>query len=374
MSTSPKQTEASEIDLGAMLGVLWESRWRLAAIPLSVGVLAVAGSFLLKPKFVGEVRMMPPQQAQSTASALLGSLGGLASLGSGGGAAGALAGLKNPADQWIGILQGRSIADALIERFKLRQRYDVELQQEARDELDDRTVVLASKDGLIQIDVLDEDPAKAAELANAYVEELRKLTKDMAVSEAGQRRIFFEQQLKLARDGMVKADRELQMVGLVEGVIKSVPEASVAVLGDLRGRLAALDVRIGVLRTSLTDNNPEMRAALREQLELRSQLAQMERNDPVKGASGKAEAYINAVRNVKYYETLFEIMARQYELARADEARDGALIQVIDAAVPAERKSTPKRALIGVVSTAIALALTAFVLLVRARRRLLLPA
>jgi len=137
--------------------------------------------------------------------------------------------------------------------------------------------------------------------------------------------------------------------------------------------LAALDVRIGVLRTSLTDNNPEMRAALREQLELRSQLAQMERNDPVKGASGKAEAYINAVRNVKYYETLFEIMARQYELARADEARDGALIQVIDAAVPAERKSTPKRALIGVVSTAIALALTAFVLLVRARRRLLLP-
>jgi len=112
---------------------------------------------------------------------------------------------------------------------------------------------------------------------------------------------------------------------------------------------------------------------LREQLELRSQLAQMERNDPVKGASGKAEAYINAVRNVKYYETLFEIMARQYELARADEARDGALIQVIDAAVPAERKSTPKRALIGVVSTAIALALTAFVLLVRARRRLLLP-
>lgn len=371
MSThTPAHTTPSEVDLGAMLSVLWEQRRRLAAIPLVVGALAVGGSFLFKPKFLGEVRMMPPQQSQSTASALLGSLGGLAGL-AGGGAAGALAGLKNPADQWIGILQGRSIADAMIERFKLRERYGLEFQYETRDELDDRTVVLAGKDGLIQIMVLDEDPKLAAELANGYVEELRKLTKDMAVTEAQQRRVFFEQQLKLAREGMVKADRELQGAGVVEGVIKSVPEATVAALAELRARSSALEVRISVMRTMLADRSPELQAALREQAELRAQVARLEKTDPAKSASGQAEAYINAVRNVKYYETLFEIMARQYELARADEARDGALIQVVDEAVPAERKATPKRALIGVVSTGVAFVLSAFVVLLRARRRLM---
>ena len=369
-NTTSTHSSPTEVDLGAMLSVLWEQRIRLVAVPLVVGALAVGGSFLFKPKFLGEVRMMPPQQSQSTASALLGSLGGLAGL-AGGGAAGALAGLKNPADQWIGILQGRAIADAMIERFKLRERYGLEFQYETRDELDDRTVIVASKDGLIQIDVLDEDPKMAAALANAYVEELRKLTKDMAVTEAQQRRVFFEQQLKLAREGMVKADRELQGAGVVEGVIKSVPEATVAALAELRARSSALEIRISVMRTMLADRSPELQAALREQAELRAQVARLEKTDPAKAASGQAEAYINAVRNVKYYETLFEIMARQYELARADEARDGALIQVVDEAVEAERKTTPKRGLIGVVSTGVTFVLTAFVLLLRARRRLM---
>lgn len=369
---TPVQPAVSEVDLRAAVAVLWAGRWKLLAASLTVGALAVGASFLFKPKFLGEVRMMPPQQAQSTASALLGSLGGLASLG--GGAAGALAGLKNPADQWVGILQGRTIADALIARYKLRERYELEYQYETRDELDDRTVVLATKDGLIQIDVLDEDPAMAAELANAYVDELRKLTRDMALTEAQQRRVFFEQQLKFARDGMVKADQALQATGVAEGVIKSVPEATVATLAELRARVAAAEVRIQVMRTTLSDQSAELKAALREQAELRTQLARLERNDTSKGMGAQAEAYINAVRNVKYYETLFEIMARQYELARADEARDGAMIQVVDAAVPAERKTTPKRALIGVVSATIAGLVMAFVMLVGARRRLLVAA
>lgn len=366
---SPTPTAASEIDLGALLSVLWERRWTLVAVPLTVGALSVAGSFLFAPKFLGEVRMLPPQQAQSTASALLGSIGGLAGL-AGGGAATAL-GLKNPSDQWIGILQGRTIADALIERFKLRQRYEVDLQMEARDELDNRTTITAGKDGLIQIDVLDEDPKVAADIANAYVDELAKLTRDMAFTEASQRRVFYEGLLKKARDGMVNADRELQAAGVSGGVIKTVPEAAVGALADAKARLAALEVRISVMRTTLTDNSPEMRAALKEAAETRAQLAQLEKNAPPKGASSEAEAYINAYRDVKYYEALFEIMAKQYELARADEARDGALIQVVDKAVAAEKKATPKRAFIGVLSTGIAFFFTAFGLLLRARRRVL---
>ncbi|MFZ2991065.1 Wzz/FepE/Etk N-terminal domain-containing protein [Ideonella sp.] len=379
MSLSPMPTQASpvdraltnavpvEIDLNQAVRTLSAHARLLVLLPLLVGALAVAATFLVKPKFQSTVRMLPPQQAQSTASALVGSLGGLAGLAGGAGAVGALAGLKNPSDQWIGILGSRTISDALIKQYKLQDRYALEFLYETRDELKDRSSIQVGKDGLISIDVLDEDPAFAAQLANAYVEQLRTMTKDLAVSEAAQRRVFFEQQLKLARNGLVKADGDLQSAGVNEGVIKSVPEATVGALAELRARAAASEIRISVLRGSLTDESAEMRAALREQSELSAQVARLEKSGP-SGLTGKAEQYINSVRNVKYYETLFEIMARQYELARADEARDGALIQVIDEAVPAERKATPKRGLIGAVAAALAFVLTVFgVLLSHAR-------
>lgn len=364
---TPTNTLPVEIDLNqAMLSLAAHGRL-LILVPLLSGALAVAASFLIQPKFQSTVRMLPPQQAQSTASALVGSLGGLAGLAGGAGAVGALAGLKNPSDQWIGILGSRTIGDALIQQYKLQERYKLEFLYETRDELKDRTAIQAGKDGLISIDVLDEDPAFAARLANAYVEQLRTMTKDMAVGEASQRRVFFEQQLKLARDGLVKADGQLQSAGVDEGVIKSVPEATVSALAELRARAAALEVRISVLRGYLTDQSSELRAALREQAELQSQVARLEKSGP-KGLTGKAEQYINSVRNVKYYETLFEIMARQYELARADEAREGALIQVIDEAVPAERKATPKRGLIGGVVAILVFILVAFGVLLRQAR------
>lgn len=356
-----------EIDLKQAALTLVAHGRLLIVVPLLAGALAVAASFLVKPKFQSTVRMLPPQQAQSTASALVGSLGGLAGLAGGSGAVGALAGLKNPSDQWIGILSGRTIGDALIDRFKLQARYGMEFLFETRDELRDRTVIQAGKDGLISIDVLDEDPIFAAQLANAYVEQLRLMTKDLAVSEAAQRRVFFEQQLKLARDGLVRADADLQRAGVNEGVIKSVPEATVSALAELRARAAALEVRISVLRGYLTDESAELRAALREQAELQAQVARLEKAGP-SGLTGKAEQYINSVRNVKYYETLFDIMARQYELARADEARDGALIQVIDEAVPAERKATPKRGFIGAVVALLSLVLLVFGVLIRQAR------
>lgn len=373
MPNSPLQDDGSslssvptEIDLREVYKTLAAAKRLLIGAPIVVAAVAVACTFLISPKFTSTVKMMPPQQAQSTASALLGSIGGLAGLAGGGaaGAAGALAGLKNPSDQWIGILSGRTIADAMIARFKLRERYDLEYAYETRDELDDRTNIQVGKDGLITIDVTDENPAVAAQMANAYVEELRRMTKELALGEAAQRRVFFEQQLKLAKDGLVNADRALQQAGVVEGVIKSVPEATVGALAEMRAKLVSLDVRISVMRGALTESAPELRAALREQAELRSQLARLEVAAPA-ALNEKAENYINRVRDVKYYETLFEIMARQYELARADEAREGALIQVIDEAVPAEKKSSPKRALIGLVAFALSLLATGVFILVR---------
>jgi uncharacterized protein involved in exopolysaccharide biosynthesis len=305
--------------------------------------------------------LLPPQQAQTTAAALLGGTG-LAGLASG---AGVLSGLKNPSDQWVGMLQSRTIADAIIQQFKLRERYELEYMDEVRKELDDRTNIVVGKDSLINIYVSDASPEVATKLASAYVDELRKMSRNLALGEAAQRRVFFEQQMLSAKEKLVSADLALQHASITKQTLKSVPESVIAGLGELNAKLAGLEVKISVLRGTLTESNPELRATLREREELQQQLKKLESNS----SQTKDEQYIAAYRNVKYHETLLEVMARQYELARADEAREGALIQVIDDAVVPERKSSPKRALIALVASGIAFVCIAFSILFRNSRR-----
>lgn len=346
-SDAPKDPSAPEeqpFSLLALMGVLSNSIRSLTLIPLAAGVLTLAASFLLTPVFTASGQIMAPQQQQGTAAALLGSLGGLA------GAGGAIAGLKNPADQWVGLLKSRTISDAMIERFKLQQRYDLEYVFQTRDKLADRTKITAGKDGLIDIEVTDEDPKTAADMANAYVEELSKLSNTLAVSEAAQRRLFFERQLNQAKEGLVKAEVALRQGGINESVLKTTPAAAVAGIADLRAQISAAEVRLQVMEGRYTPNAPELRQVQLELASLRRQLAQVEKADPTLATSSGAD-YVARYREFKYYETLFDMMARQFELAKADEAREGALIQVVDRAVPPEWKSAPKRATLAVGAT-----------------------
>jgi len=175
---SPTEPSVSEdfhigfVDIVVLLARHWR---RLLLVPLLVGGMAFGLSMLLTPKFTANATIMPPQQ-QNSAGALLGSLGGLASvLGSSG-----ISGVKNPADQWIGMLKSRTIADALVKRFELIQRYDTEFLFQARDRLASRTFLKAGKDGLIYMEVDDEDPKRAADLASGYIEELQKMSSTSA--------------------------------------------------------------------------------------------------------------------------------------------------------------------------------------------------
>lgn len=355
------------VSLLDVLLLLAENRKRLVLIPAVVGLLTLAGTFLITPKFTSTATLMTPQQPQSSAAALLGSLAGLGGV-AGGGAGSALAGLKNPADQWVGLLQSRTIADAIIERFDLRTRYEVEYQFQARKELDSRTDVTAGKDNLIQIDVVDQDPATAAKIARAYVDELQKLSKTLSLTEAAQRRAFFEMQLRDAKNNLTKAEQALQGAGVNVSALKTSPEAAVGAMAELQARIVAAEVRLSVMRQYLTDSASEVRQVISELQALKAQVAAQERSDPSSGRAGNAE-YVARYRDFKYYETLYELLARQYEMARSDEAREGAVIQVVDEPVAAEWKSSPKRALLSAVAAALAFVLTIVHLLVRESMR-----
>jgi uncharacterized protein involved in exopolysaccharide biosynthesis len=274
-----------------------------------------------------------------------------AQLGSLAGLVGGASGLKNPADQYVALLKSRSVFDAIVQRFDLKELYEAMFLEDARKALEQRTRVMAGvKDGIISIEVDDHDPKRAAAIANAFVEELRNLTKTLAISEAAQRRLFFEEQLAQAKDNLTTSEIALQGSGVSEATLRTVPQSALEALARLKAQITAQEIKLASMRTFMTDAHPEYRLAIQELFALRTELSKAEQSNPVK-AVGNGVEYIAKYRDFKYHETLFELMAKQYELARLDEAREGAVIQVVDAAQPPERKSKPKKAQIAVITT-----------------------
>lgn len=333
-----------------LLLALGESVRLLVFGSLAVGLAALGIAFLITPVFTGRTVIVPPQQQQSSAAMALQSLGALA------GAAGAAAGVRNPADQYVALLLSQSVQDRLIERFDLVKLYDVDFKVDARRELNANTRIGAGKrDSFITIEFDDEDPKRAADVANAYVEELRKLTARLALTEAQQRRMLFEGHIDTTRQKMSEAQKRLMASGYSEGSIRAEPRASAEAYAKLKAEATAVEVRLQALRSYLSDTAPEVKIASSQLAALRAQLAKAEA-----GGSSQAQTnYIDAYRDFKYQEALFDLLSRQYEAARIDESREGAVIQVVDTAQPAEKKSRPKRALIAVAATLITFLLLA---------------
>jgi uncharacterized protein involved in exopolysaccharide biosynthesis len=343
-----------EISLLDLMQTIVDNLRLLVFAPLLVGLIALGVSFAVRPTFTAEVSFLPPQQQQGMAAGILSSLGAL------GGLAGAATGLKNPADQYVGFLKSSSIENALIDRFKLMERYDEEYKQDARKTLEGNVKIVSGKDGIISVSVDDHDPLFAANMANAYVEELSNLMGRMALTESQHRRQFFERQLEQTKNKLTEAEIALRETGVASSVLKTDPATAVAAVAALRAEVTAQEVKIGAMRGYLAETAPEFRQALIELSNLRSQLAkQAQQEKPAFGSAVQAD-YVAAYREFKYHETLFELFAKQFELAKLDEAKEGATIQVVDVAYPPERKSKPKKALIAILVTLA----TGFVLLV----------
>ena len=363
MTDTPQIHEQAEdeISLLDLLQTIVDNLRLLIIGPLVVGLAALGISFAVPPTFTATVKFLPPQQQQSAAASMLASLGGL------GGLAGAAAGLKSPADQYLAFMKSNSVQDALIERFKLQDRYETKFKVDTRKELTGNTRAASGKDGLISVEIDDEDPQFAADLANAHVDELQKLLARLAVTEAQQRRAFFEKQLTQVKDKMIAAELALKGTGVNSSVLKSNPTSAVAAVAALKAQVTAQEVKVGAMRGYLAETAPDFKQAMNELANLRTQLAKQEKDEPASTA-GQGD-YVAKFREFKYQETLFELFAKQFEVAKVDESREGAVIQVLDAAQPPERKSKPKKALIALIATlAAGFALLLFVFIRQALR------
>ncbi|MDD2727785.1 Wzz/FepE/Etk N-terminal domain-containing protein [Malikia sp.] len=339
---APATEDEGEISLLDLLQTIADNLKLLTLGPLAVGVTALGISFAIPPTFTAKTQFLPPQQQQSMAAGMLSSLGAL------GGLAGAAAGLKNPADQYVAYLKSDNVQDALIERFKLQERYDLKFKVDARQELSKKARISAGKDGLITVEVDDKEAQVSAELANAHVEELQRLLGQLAVTEAQQRRLFFEKQLKQTQDKLVQAEQVLRSSGVDASALKSDPKAAVTAVAQLQAQVTAQEVKVASLRGYLSEGAPQFKQAMIELGALRAQLHKLENTNSKTGGDGD---YTTRYREFKYQETLFELFSKQYEVAKIDEAREGAVIQVLDLAQTPEKKSKPKKALIAMLST-----------------------
>ena len=354
--TNPTQApmDDDEINLIDLLLVIAKHNRFIIKLTVLVAVLAVIYALLQPNIYTAKTVILPPQQGASTASMLLGQLGGLA---------GGAAGIKSPNDLHIGMLKSRTLADQMIARFKLQQKFKAKTMEATRGTLAGGTVIASGKDGFITIEYSDKDPQFAATIANAYVEELDRLNSTLAVTEASRKRLFLEKQLKSARTNLDVAEIALKQTQERTGMIQ--PEAQsgalIAAVTNLRAQIAAKEVELAAMGAFATPQNPDYRQIQQVIVGLRVQLTKLEANSAgsdIKVPTGKLPEtgleFLRKTREFKYQETLFELLSKQFEIAKIDEAKDAALIQVVDKALVPEKKSKPKRALIVILATLMA--------------------
>ncbi len=344
-----------------LLILLARRRRFILSITLSVTGLTAIITMLLPMRYTAATSILPPQQSTSPGAFLSQMAGGegLAAL------AGSSLGIKSQIDMYVAMFRSRTVEDAMIHRFDLMKAYHAKKLSEARKTFEARTSAVAGlKDGVIRVTVDGSTPEQAAAMANAYVEEFQKLASTVAVTEAAQRRLFFDRQLEEAKNNLSAAEQDLKRTELTTGMVQpdSQSRAMIESAATIQGQIAAKEVQLKAMSSFATDNNPEMIVLQRQLAELRTQLGRFTGNAgsdsdlfvPKGKVPEAALDYVRRLREVKYRETIFQALASQYQLARLDEAKQGAVFQVIDVAVPPDKRSFPQRTILVVLFTMLA--------------------
>jgi uncharacterized protein involved in exopolysaccharide biosynthesis len=270
------------------------------------------------------------------------------------GAGDLLGGIKSPGDLYAGILKSHSIASVLVKQFDLMKVYGVKKESQAEKALGSSTVVTVDpKSSIVSVDVTAKSPELAHDLASAYMDALRDTNGRLALGQSSQRRLFFGQQLAKEKDDLEDAEVDLKRTEEQSGLIAPTgqTEAEIRTIADTQAEIAVREVQLAALRDSATEQNPELIRLRSEIADLQGQLSRLQ-----SGSSDKSTAtiptskvpeiqleYVRKDREVKYHEALFEMLSRQFEAARLDEARDAPVLQVLDPATYPDTKSWPKR-------------------------------
>ncbi len=338
--------EISLLELAIALG---EEKKTLFLVPAFTTAVAIVVSLLMTPVFTAKTLMMPPQQQQSSAASALASLGALA------GIAGGVAGVKSPDEMYIAFMESESFQNSVIKKLDLQSRYEAKTLLDTRTALKGAVKITSDKkSGLLSIEATDKDPNFAAQMANLYVDELHNFLGRLAVTEAQQRRVFYEDQIKKTQSDFANAEARFRAANDKSGMQMTsiLAETGLRANAEIRGQIAAKEVQLQAMSRFQTTQNPDVQRLSSEISALRQHLTKLENGsgNNIPSITPIQKEAVNAYRDIKVQEAMLEVMIKQYELARVDEAKEGPLLQQVDPATPPERRSKPKRTLIVLVS------------------------
>jgi uncharacterized protein involved in exopolysaccharide biosynthesis len=332
---------------------------------VAAAALAAIISFFMPGIYSATAKIMPPQQEGTLLPAVMGQLGSLGTV------AGDVLGKGNKADMYLEILKSQAIMDPIIDRFKLMELYHQKYRQFTYKRLEDNASIEAGKkSGIISITVDDKDPKRAAAIANAYVEELDRLMKNVNVTGSGQKRIFLEKRLVAARADLVKAEEALRSFQSRHKtiVIEKQAEATIKGIAELRAQLVANEVQLATFRRQFTESSQEVKNAKSAVNNLRGQIARFEgagTEDDAIPSVGSVPAigqeHLRLMREFKTQEAIVDTLNKQRELASISEASTVSTLQVLQTATPPDFKSKPsRRKLVMLVTLSALLLSTAF--------------
>jgi uncharacterized protein involved in exopolysaccharide biosynthesis len=363
--------DTDEINLLDVWRVLVKRKRLIGFIVGMTAVTSLIISLLLPKIYAATTSILPPQQdtmgmSMGIQQAAQSGLGGLA---------GGLLGMKTPTDLWVGILKSNSIRDAIISRFQLKSLFNVKTIEDARLKLNSVVKVVKAKEDILSITVEDQSPERAAQIANAFVEELDKINRGNVMTSGKRTRLFLEKRLREAKEEVIKTEVAMKEFQEDSKAVR-LDEQSKAIfgaIGKVRGELMAKEVELQTMLSFATPTHPQVQLLQSEVTGLKGQMREMaegkksnlssEQKDifiPTEKIPDLGLQYARLFRDAKVQETLYGLLTQQYELARIQEAKDSPTVQVLDIAKAPEKKTRPKKALIILLATTTALFLSVF--------------
>ena len=354
MSDHIQENTEPDINLLDLLIALGQEKWTLIVVTFLAAITGVVVSLTTPATYVSRSIIMPSQQSVGGGGGLA-SLGSLAGLGGLGALSSMAAGIKSSEEMYIALMRSQSVQTSLIEQFKLKERYGARNTEEARQALNLSVAILADKkSGMLFVDAQDKDPEFAAQLANAQVKELNVILSRLAVTEAQQRRAYYEQQIINTQTKIPQLELEFKDAQKSSGleVASLLSEAD-----TLPGQIAAKELQLQVLSRFATAQNPDVKRLALEVSALRAQMARYElsktepkSSEPNKSGQASESSKTNFVQKatqayntLKINEALLDGYVKQLELAKVDEAKEGPAVQVVDEARAPEMRAKPER-------------------------------
>lgn len=355
--------DAEAVNVLDYLEILAKRKRFIFSATVTVFILSIGISLLLPKIFISTARILPPQQDQGLSGMMLGQLGGMAGL------AGDLLGKGGSADLYVGILKSEAVSDAIIDRFKLMDVYQKDYRLDTYKSLNKRVeIAVGKKDDIISITVQDGDASRAADMANAFVEELARLTVSLNISGANEDRSFYQEHLSKAKAELARAEDALKSFQAKNKAldIRDQAKATIEGIAQLNAQLAAQEVQRQALRRQFTDSSQEVKNASAVVANLRSQIAQLEGNSagssiPSAGSiPALGQESVRLMREFKIQEAIVELLTKQYEMAKISQAKDVSTLKVIQKARVADKKSKPARSVLVAMATVAAFFLAIF--------------